>query len=104
GAVTVDESLDDGAKLTTGSIESHILHTPGHTKGSLCVYIPADQKLIAGDTLFAGSIGRTDHPGGSFDKIMSSIHSRVLALPDETLVIPVHGPSTTIGEDRYSNP
>jgi hydroxyacylglutathione hydrolase len=104
GAVTVDESLDDGAKLITGSIESHILHTPGHTEGSLCVYIPAEQKLIAGDTLFAGSIGRTDLPGGSFDKIMSSIHSRVLALPDETLVIPGHGPSTTIGEERESNP
>jgi hydroxyacylglutathione hydrolase len=104
GAVTVDESLEDGARLTTGSIESQILHTPGHTEGSLCVYIPAEQKLIAGDTLFAGSIGRTDLPGGSFDKIMSSLHSRVLALPDETLVIPGHGPSTTIGEERETNP
>jgi hydroxyacylglutathione hydrolase len=104
GAVTVDESLADGARLTTGSIDSHILHTPGHTEGSLCVYIPAEQKLIAGDTLFAGSIGRTDLPGGSFDKIMSSLHSRVLALPDETLVIPGHGPSTTIGEERETNP
>jgi hydroxyacylglutathione hydrolase len=104
GAVTVDESLEDGARLTTGSIDSQILHTPGHTEGSLCVYIPAEQKLIAGDTLFAGSIGRTDLPGGSFDKIMSSLHSRVLALPDETLVIPGHGPSTTIGEERETNP
>lgn len=104
GAVTVDESLEDGAKLTTGAIESQIMHTPGHTEGSICVYIPAEQKLIAGDTLFAGSIGRTDLPGGSFEKIMSSLHSRVLALPDETKVIPGHGPATTIAEERETNP
>ena len=104
GVVTVDESLEDGAKLTTGTIESQILHTPGHTEGSICVYIPAEQKLIAGDTLFAGSIGRTDLPGGSFEKIMSSLHLRVLALPDETKVIPGHGPATTIAEERETNP
>jgi glyoxylase-like metal-dependent hydrolase (beta-lactamase superfamily II) len=104
GAVTVDESLEDGAKLTTGSIESQIMHTPGHTEGSICVYIPAEQKLIAGDTLFAGSIGRTDLPGGSFEKIMSSLHSRVLALPDDTTVLPGHGPATTIREERETNP
>ena len=104
GDVTVDESLDDGTKLTTGTIESQILHTPGHTEGSVCVYIPAEQKLIAGDTLFAGSIGRTDLPGGSFEKIMKSLHGRVLALPDETVVQPGHGPETTIGEERERNP
>jgi glyoxylase-like metal-dependent hydrolase (beta-lactamase superfamily II) len=104
GPVTVDESLDDGAKLTTGTIASQIMHTPGHTEGSICVYIPAEQKLIAGDTLFAGSIGRTDLPGGSLEKIMSSLHSRVLALPDETTVLPGHGPATTIGEERETNP
>ena len=64
------------------------MHTPGHTEGSICLYFPAEQKLIAGDTLFAGSIGRTDLPGGSFDKIMDSLKGRVLALPDETVVIP----------------
>jgi hydroxyacylglutathione hydrolase len=104
GTVTIDESLEDGAKLVTGTIESHVIHTPGHTEGSICVYIPAEQKLIAGDTLFAGSIGRTDLPGGSFEKIMSSLHSRVLALPDETAVTPGHGPATTIAEERESNP
>jgi glyoxylase-like metal-dependent hydrolase (beta-lactamase superfamily II) len=104
GPVTIDESLEDGTKLLTGGIESQIIHTPGHTEGSVCVYIPAEQKLIAGDTLFAGSIGRTDLPGGSFEKIMSSLHSRVLALPDETAVIPGHGPATTIAEERESNP
>jgi glyoxylase-like metal-dependent hydrolase (beta-lactamase superfamily II) len=104
GDVSIDESLEDGAKLTTGSIQSQILHTPGHTEGSICVYIPAEQKLIAGDTLFAGSIGRTDLPGGSFDKIMSSLHSRVMSLPDQTTVVPGHGPNTTIGEERETNP
>jgi glyoxylase-like metal-dependent hydrolase (beta-lactamase superfamily II) len=102
--VNIDESLEDGAKLTTGSIHSQIIHTPGHSEGSVCVYIPAEQKLIAGDTLFAGSIGRTDLPGGSFEKIMSSLHSRVLVLPDDTTVIPGHGPATSIGEERESNP
>ena len=104
GDVSIDESLEDGAKLTTGSIQSQILHTPGHTEGSICVYIPAEQKLISGDTLFAGSIGRTDLPGGSFDKIMSSLHSRVMSLPDQTTVVPGHGPNTTIGEERETNP
>jgi hydroxyacylglutathione hydrolase len=104
GEVAIDESLEDGQKLTTGAIESQVIFTPGHTEGSVCVYIPAEQKLIAGDTLFAGSIGRTDLPGGSFEKIMSSLHTRVLALPDETIVVPGHGPATTIGDERESNP
>jgi hydroxyacylglutathione hydrolase len=104
GAIAIDDSLADGAQLQTGAIESQIIHTPGHTEGSICVYIPAEQKLLAGDTLFAGSIGRTDLPGGSFEKIMSSLHSRVMALPDETVVIPGHGPETTIGQERESNP
>jgi glyoxylase-like metal-dependent hydrolase (beta-lactamase superfamily II) len=80
------------------------MHTPGHTEGSICIYFPHEQKLIAGDTLFAGSIGRTDLPGGSFNKIITSLHDRVLTLPDETVVVPGHGPLTTIGEERQSNP
>ncbi len=75
-----------------------------HTEGSICLYFPAEKKLIAGDTLFAGSIGRTDLPGGSMEKIMRSLHTQVLALPDETEVIPGHGPVTTIGEERETNP
>ncbi|MGE5206920.1 MAG: MBL fold metallo-hydrolase, partial [Chlamydiota bacterium] len=86
------------------NLEASVLHTPGHTEGSVCLYFAAQQKLIAGDTLFAGSIGRTDLPGGSFEKIISSLHQRVLALPDETIVVPGHGPLTTIGEERESNP
>lgn len=104
GPVQIDESLADGHKLMIGSTAATVLHTPGHTEGSVCVYIPAEQKLIAGDTLFAGGIGRTDLPGGSYDKIISSLHSHILALPDETIVIPGHGPLTTIGEERESNP
>jgi hydroxyacylglutathione hydrolase len=104
GKVEIDQPLADGDKVRAGSLEASVLYTPGHTEGSVCLYFPTQQKLIAGDTLFAGSIGRTDLPGGSFEKIMSSLHQRVLALPDETLVVPGHGPLTTIGDERESNP
>ena len=90
--------------IKVGALEGTILHTPGHTEGSSCIYFPAEQKLIAGDTPFAGSIGRTDLPGGSFPQIIRSLRERVLALPDETLVIPGHGPLTTIAKERRSNP
>src|SRR5262249_1038295 len=75
-----------------------------HTEGSICLYLPEEKKLIAGDTLFAGSIGRTDLPGGNFDKIIRSLHTRLLALPDETQVVPGHGSETTIGEEPETNP
>ncbi len=104
GPVHIDEALADGHKISIGSLDASVMHTPGHTEGSVCVYIPAEQKLIAGDTLFAGSIGRTDLPGGSYEKIMQSLHSRVLALPDETIVVPGHGPLTIIGAERETNP
>ncbi|MBZ5571501.1 MAG: MBL fold metallo-hydrolase [Acidobacteriia bacterium] len=104
GKVEIDQSVGQADRVTAGSLAADILHTPGHTEGSICLYFPAEQKLIAGDTLFAGSIGRTDLPGGSFDKIIRSIHEKVLALPDETVVVPGHGPLTTIGEEREGNP
>jgi glyoxylase-like metal-dependent hydrolase (beta-lactamase superfamily II) len=104
GAVVVDESVKDGHVLKIGTIPANVIHTPGHTEGSICLYMADQKTLVAGDTLFAGSIGRTDLPGGSYDKILRSIHTRVLALPDETTVIPGHGPSTTIGKERESNP
>lgn len=104
GDVKIDGELIHGGKLTAGSLSANILHTPGHTEGSVCLYFPAEKLLIAGDTLFAGSIGRTDLPGGSFEKIMRSLHQRVLALPDETIVIPGHGANTTIGDEREGNP
>ena len=101
---TIDASLTTGDKLQTGSLVADVLHTPGHTEGSICLYFAAQNKLIAGDTLFAGSIGRTDLPGGSYKKIMESLHGPVLALPDETIVVPGHGPLTTIGDERETNP
>ena len=104
GAVQIDDSLEEGRVLQIGPVNSNIICTPGHTEGSICVYFPQEKKLIAGDTLFAGSIGRTDLPGGSMEKIMRSLHQSVLALPDETEVTPGHGPATTIGEERQTNP
>jgi len=104
GKVEVEADLGHGTPLRAGTLSANVIHTPGHTEGSVCLYFPAEKLLIAGDTLFAGSIGRTDLPGGSFDKIMRSLHGRVLALPDDTLVIPGHGPQTTIGEEREGNP
>lgn len=104
GRVDIDRSVTTGESVSAGSLTADILHTPGHTEGSICLYFAADKKLIAGDTLFAGSIGRTDLPGGSMQKILHSLHDTVLALPDETLVVPGHGPLTTIGEERETNP
>jgi len=104
GNVDIDHSISDLDKVQAGSLVAQVMQTPGHTEGSICLYFPAQKKLIAGDTLFAGSIGRTDLPGGSFEKIISSIHEKLLTLPDETIVVPGHGPLTSIGEERDSNP
>jgi hydroxyacylglutathione hydrolase len=104
GDVRIDEGIGDSRVLQVGGIAGNVMHTPGHTEGSICLYFPQQKKLIAGDTLFAGSIGRTDLPGGSMEKILRSLHTRVLALPDDTQVTPGHGPQTTIGEERETNP
>jgi len=104
GKIEIDQSIAQADQLRAGALTAEVIHTPGHTEGSVCLYFPAHQKLIAGDTLFAGSIGRTDLPGGSFEKIISSLHEKILALPDETIVVPGHGPQTTIGAERESNP
>lgn len=104
GTVEIDRSISSGDIVSAGSLTASVLHTPGHTEGSICLYFAPDQKLIAGDTLFAGSIGRTDLPGGSTQKILRSLHNTVLALPDETVVTPGHGPATTIGDERETNP
>jgi glyoxylase-like metal-dependent hydrolase (beta-lactamase superfamily II) len=104
GQVDIDHSIGQADTLRTGSLTADVIHTPGHTEGSICLYFQAESKLIAGDTLFAGSIGRTDLPGGSMEKIIRSLHEKVMALPDDTLVVPGHGPLTTIGEERESNP
>jgi hydroxyacylglutathione hydrolase len=103
-AVEIDHSVSTGETVSAGSHTAQVLHTPGHTEGSICLYFAAEKKLIAGDTLFAGSIGRTDLPGGSMRKILNSLHGTVLELPDDTVVVPGHGELTTIGEERQSNP
>ena len=104
GKVEIDQSVGQADTVKAGSLSANVIHTPGHTEGSVSLYFPVEKKLIAGDTLFAGSIGRTDLPGGSFEKIIRSLHQKVLALPDETVVVPGHGPLTTIGQERESNP
>jgi hydroxyacylglutathione hydrolase len=104
GKVEIDHSLGQSDKVQAGSLTADVIHTPGHTEGSICLYFPLENKLVAGDTLFAGSIGRTDLPGGSMEKIIRSLREKVMALPDDTLVVPGHGPLTTIGEERESNP
>jgi hydroxyacylglutathione hydrolase len=132
GRVEVDAALNEGDTLRWGGYEAHVIHTPGHSRGSVSLYLPAQSgvrgaqatgksaagtittpgttaqggaaKLFAGDTLFAGSIGRTDLWGGSFDDILRSIHTKLLSLPEDTIVYPGHGPATTIGEERQSNP
>ncbi len=104
GKVEIDQSLGSNDVVKAGSLAGQVLHTPGHTEGSICLYFNTEKTLIAGDTLFAGSIGRTDLPGGSYEKILRSLHDRVLALPDDTNVVPGHGPLTTIGQERESNP
>jgi glyoxylase-like metal-dependent hydrolase (beta-lactamase superfamily II) len=104
GNVQIDEPVSEGKILRIGAIEGSVLDTPGHTEGSICLHFRQQQTLIAGDTLFAGSIGRTDLPSGSYEKILHSLHNQLLALPDETQVVPGHGPMTTIGRERESNP
>ncbi len=104
GKVEIEQTVGDSDTVKAGTLSASVIHTPGHTEGSVCLYFSAEKKLIAGDTLFAGSIGRTDLPGGSFDKIIRSLHEKVLALPDDTVVVPGHGPLTTIGDERESNP
>jgi glyoxylase-like metal-dependent hydrolase (beta-lactamase superfamily II) len=99
-----DESLSDGLQVGLGRFPAVAIHTPGHTQGSVCLHFAPLKLLVAGDTLFARSIGRTDLPGGNSNQILESIETRLLILPDETRVLPGHGPATTIGAERESNP
>ena len=102
----LDLSLVDGAILRLGAAEIRVLHTPGHSPGSVGFLLEQDSELhlFAGDTLFRGSVGRSDLWGGDEDALLDSIRSRLLTLPDHTVVIPGHGELTTIGEERRSNP
>jgi len=100
----VDANPKEGDTLTLGGVAMHVLHTPGHTQGSVALYIPAEGLLIGGDTLFRDSIGRTDLPGGDAKQILKSIRTKLLVLPEETRVICGHGPETTIGREKELNP
>lgn len=97
-----DKCLHDGMILSVGTLKLKVLHTPGHTPGGCCFQV--NGIVISGDTLFANSIGRTDFPGGSLETLLKSIHGKLMSLPDETVVYPGHGPSTTIGRERVCNP
>ena len=99
-----DASAEDYLVVGLENYPAQVLHTPGHTPGSICLHFAPQKLLIAGDTLFAGSIGRTDLPGGDFKTIIRSIRDRLLPLPEDTRVIPGHGSVTTIGQERESNP
>lgn len=96
--------LKDGDQYRFGESVIEVLHTPGHTPGSVCFHLASEGRLFSGDTLFAGSIGRTDLWGGSYEQIIRSIKERLLTLDERTLVIPGHGSQTTIGVERRSNP
>jgi len=100
----IDTNVREGDSLKLGGADFRVLDTPGHTQGSISLWIPAENKLVAGDTLFRDSIGRTDLPGGDGRQILESIHSKLLTLPEDATVIPGHGPNTTIGREKEFNP
>jgi hydroxyacylglutathione hydrolase len=102
-----DRELRDGDEIPVGEIMLKVISTPGHSPGGICLLISrSDQPdvIITGDTLFAGGVGRTDFPGGSWSRLMESIRNRLLSFPDETIILPGHGPHSTIGEEKSSNP
>ncbi len=97
-----DQLLKDGDEIVFGDITLKVIHTPGHSPGGVCLYTPGH--LFAGDTLFAGSIGRTDLPGGDYDTLISSIKTKLLGLDEDTVVYTGHGPETSIGNEKRMNP
>jgi len=105
GMVDVDQFLKEGDAVRCGSLTLDVLHTPGHSPGSLSLHMPGeDARILSGDTLFQNSIGRTDLWGGSLEQLLRSIHNTLMRFPDQTPVFPGHGPRTTIGAERESNP
>jgi glyoxylase-like metal-dependent hydrolase (beta-lactamase superfamily II) len=97
-------ALHDGARLSLGGLEVEVLHVPGHSPGHVAFWIPAARALVSGDVLFAGSIGRTDLPGGSYDTLIASIRRQILPLGDDVRVYAGHGPPTSVGVERRTNP
>lgn len=103
-AVVIDAPLADGDRIALGKDFLEVIHVPGHSPGGIALYSPTGKFVIAGDSLFQGSIGRTDLEGGDHATLVRSVTERLLSLPDDTLVLPGHGPATTIGDERRSNP
>ena len=99
----IERLLNDGAELRLGETVIRIIHTPGHTPGSASLYIPEAKLLLSGDTLFLQSIGRTDLPGGNLEAELNSIRNKLFQLPEDTAVLPGHGPATTIGSEKRNN-
>ncbi len=97
-------ALTDGENVSVAGIDLRVIHTPGHTPGHCCLFLEQEGWLFSGDHLFAGSVGRTDLPGGDWSKLCDSMREKILPFPDETRVLPGHGPETTIGIERRSNP
>jgi glyoxylase-like metal-dependent hydrolase (beta-lactamase superfamily II) len=104
GTITIkpDKLLKDGDKIEFGGLKAKIIHTPGHTPGGICIMI--EDNIFTGDTLFAGSIGRTDLLGGDYDKIIKSIKEKLMNYSDNIKIHPGHGTPSTIGRERVSNP
>ena len=100
----VDETVTDNELLELAGFTMRVLHTPGHTKGSVCYYLEKEGLLFSGDTLFAGSVGRSDFPTGSGSALIRSIKERLAVLPDDTKVLPGHGDMSTIGYEKENNP
>ncbi len=103
-SIIADHDVSDGDVLELGGMEITVLSTPGHTSGGCCYYFPKEKILISGDTLFCGSVGRTDLPTGSMSTLVRSIREKLMVLPDDVSVFPGHGDGTTIGEERNYNP
>ena len=99
-----DEHLEDGRVIRVGGFPIQVLHTPGHTPGGCCLLLEGQGKIITGDTLFAEGVGRTDFPGSSHEDLIAGIRTKLMTLPDDTVVYPGHGPSTTIGHEKRYNP
>jgi hydroxyacylglutathione hydrolase len=99
-----DRLIDEGDTIDKAGISLRVIHTPGHTPGGICLYAEKDGIIFVGDTLFAGSIGRTDFPNGDMRQLIEGIKHKLLVLPDDTIVYPGHGPETTIGREKTDNP
>ena len=102
--LTVDRNLSDGDTLPLGDDVIQVLHVPGHSPGGLAFYVPQSNLLFSGDTIFNGSIGRTDLWGGDFAQLINSIREKILPLPDETVIASGHGPTTTVADEKRCNP